>query len=404
MASFSGKVTTSVKIAPCSLPRSAFPPFCTTLFYSTLFYSALLYVSLLCLSLFLPLNLSLVEAAPAEATPLRAPGSIRFLAYRTDGSLLAAALSRKILLWDLKHNHLLSSFSAKSCETGQIQFSPNGRFLAPARRDCSATAVAAFSLRLWDGRRAYNSISLTTTSRLAAVAFDPQSQFLATLTVDGLIDLFELSSRKKIGRWRLPLAFPRRSLAHLPYGFNAQLNLIAVQDWRDYYMELYSFIVKKKKQKYSAALRLQHKTEYPFGVRQRLFAFSPDGRFYFDGLRLRSVKDGKIQTAFSYNSPGSPQKALFSPDGRLLALLLHHRQQENRPYNYKSYIDIYHSFQGNHLFTLVMSQRIDAFAFHPDGKTLSLGGVDGRIYFLDLEAKTARSIEGRHIVKVIGKK
>ena len=141
-------------------------------------------------------------------------------------------------------------------------------------------------------------------------------------------------------------------------------------------------------------LRLLHRTEYPFSRSRELFCFASSQKFYFDGLRLRRSKDGKLGSALQYPAGLYPKKALLNLQGSVLAILAETEKQNPKSTGKakpKSQILLYKISQLNQLnqasylnsipLASGLKAKAQSLAFHPNGRILGLADQKRKLYF-----------------------
>ncbi|HEX2976486.1 MAG TPA: hypothetical protein VHO68_11180 [Bacteroidales bacterium] len=118
-------------------------------------------------------------------------GIIKSLIYSYDGRYLySAALDGKVLKWDLTA-HTSTDLTDGSMKITAIDISSNGNFIAGISSDGKVL--------VWDPERKADFFRVETSGKnIRAIRFDPQSNILAIGDVTGLVELWDVSSRRKI--------------------------------------------------------------------------------------------------------------------------------------------------------------------------------------------------------------
>jgi hypothetical protein len=118
-------------------------------------------------------------------------GNIKSLIYSFDGKYLySAALDGKVLKWDLAA-HTSSDVTDGSIKITSIDISSNGHYLAGISTDGSVMVL--------DPERNTGSFRLETAGKnIKAIRFNPETNLLAIGDVSGLVELWDVSTKKKI--------------------------------------------------------------------------------------------------------------------------------------------------------------------------------------------------------------
>ncbi|MBD2207565.1 YARHG domain-containing protein [Calothrix sp. FACHB-1219] len=121
-----------------------------------------------------------------------------------DGSILAArGFFNKLDLWDINPGKLIRTieFSGSYGDTDVVALSPDGQFMVTTRGPISTGGVetAGVAVQIWNVRTGELIRALEGHSRLvASVAISPDSQYLASGSLDGTIRIFNLHTRELI--------------------------------------------------------------------------------------------------------------------------------------------------------------------------------------------------------------
>lgn len=344
---------------------------------------------------------------------VRTPDPVESLAFSSDGTVLAAGFDGRARLIHIppaggqstangaagasrqstERYPLLGSFQGAACALRWPGFSPTSLIYYGRRRDCAggiprrhfragnsngnAGALRPESIPLYDlatGRVAKRLGPHP--GYLTALGMSADGERLASASDDGQVRIWSVNDGRLLRSLRLPrLTDPRRP--QRPFAFDPGLELLAVHDWRDYYMLMIEL----------ETGRVLHKTEYPFrAVDQPLFVFAPDGGSYFDGRRIRATRSGEPVSTIEFNFALAPRRAAFSPDGRRLALLQAGASAGGAGQN--STVEIYTVATGALYSSYTVADRLESLAWHPEAgrALLAVGGYSGRVYLRAFES------------------
>ena len=316
------------------------------------------------------------------------PHSISAIAFssamntHTNVAMVALASYHYIYLYDLKTHKTIQRIAALPCSTSGIAFSLSGNYLSATQRDCQARKAkqgkASQKIQVWQfiknnskntaghkqkSKQKSKQQSKWTTrllsigehrGYLAVIAIDPSEKYLISMAKDAsrrdLLRLWSLPQKGTQGQARL---LQTRNILHAPlehlalnvYALSYDQKILAIQNWQDYYMLLYRLPVPNSTVK---KLSFLHRSEYPFGKKQALFAFSTASKsrvsgkkgvvqsknfaFYFDGLRLRRYDSGKLLAHIRYHSNGKPIFSHLHVHKKkvILAVAMQLKNRENR--------------------------------------------------------------------------
>jgi WD40 repeat protein len=357
-----------------------------------------------------------MAVAPVDPHVLRTPDPVESLAFSSDGTVLAAGFDGRTQLIHIPPDPgrggttqragfpqpvagaqrfpVLGVFQGPACALRSPVFSPTSLLYYGRRRDCAGFAGSQNSDRS-RGRPTIDSRQIPVfdlaTGRVAlrlgphagyltAIRLSADGRRLASASDDGQVRVWSLHDGRLERSLRLPrLTEPRRILQ--PYAFDPALELIAMHDWRDYYMVLIEL----------ASGEVLHKTEYPFrSVDQPLFVFARDGDSYFDGRRIRASRSGAPVSTIEFNFALIPYRAAFSPDGRRLAVLQRSAATsgDGRAGPATSTIEVYTVETGALYSSYTVADRLESIAWHPvaDRPMLAVGGYSGRVYLREFDS------------------
>jgi WD40 repeat protein len=304
------------------------------------------------------------ETGPPLSFPFAAdsPSTVNDVAFSPDGSLVAAAGSDSIQLWDAVDGRPDGlPLTGHSDVVRALAFSPDGTSIATISDDRT--------LRTWQVRPSY-SISHPLTGHTAEV-FDvafgpPDGALLATASGDGTLRLWDAATGRPEGDPLVGHQGPVLGVAFSPDG-----RLLA-SGGEDGTVRIWNLATGKPR----GAPLLGHR-DWVTRVR-----FSPDGRFLASASDDGTVKLWDVATGAQHGTDLLHNRGVlsisFSPDGKLLAA----GDQAIKIW------DVATTKQARAPFTSVNSE-VNAVAFSPDGKTLtSADGNTVRIWDL----ATARQI------------
>jgi hypothetical protein len=267
---------------------------------------------------------------------------------------------------------LLGTLHARACELRRPRFGPTGLNYYGSRYDCGLSGGTQSGIPVYDAAEARVVRRLGPhAGYLRAIRISIGGERLAAASDDGQVRVWSLADGRLLRQSRLPrLTDPRR--LSLPFAFDPTLELLAVHDWRDYYMSIVEV----------AGGRVLHRSEYPFrAIDQPLFVFAPDGGSYFDGRRIRASRSGAPVGAVEFNFALIPYRAAFSPTGDRLALL------QRAPDATSTTVEIYRVATGALWSSYTVADRLEDLAWHPDPARdlLAAGAYSGRIYLREFE-------------------
>ena len=333
------------------------------------------------------------------------PVQIRSLHFHPNASELLVGGYRNSYIWDLKQRKIKYLLPAPLCQAKAVEFSPQGRYLLASSRHCQSMGKQNLpidrrdNIQLWDLKQKDNKVLFLGkhSGELKLIQIGPRERYLISVAQDRTVKLWSLLEKKLLYTLRIPRD-SQESLALLPYALDYSLKTLAIQNWQDYYMLLYKLPpppqnkqkLKKKSQSLVKGLQLLHRTEYPFAKPQELFSFAPSQKLYFDGLRIRQNKDGKIHSILKYPPGSNPQKAIFNPQGSVLAILTERKKQNFKTKGKQSFqIELYKFSKTkglSHLDSFGLASRVKAqsLTFHPNGRILGLADEQRKLHFFSI--------------------
>jgi len=292
-------------------------------------------------------------------------GWVVSVAFSQNGTMLASVGSdNSIRLWDVRTGKEKHDFSGRTQSAMSLVFSPDGRTLATG--ECDGTT------KLWDvisgnllGSLAVQSSQLESPSPGAGtanvelrrcvndVAFSPDGQLLLSGSSEGVIYLWDVSTRA------LRREFPRLSKPISAVAFNVDGTTVAVATGSNQDDSIRTWD--------AATGRPSLMVVGLNGISS--IAFSPDGRTLVCGVRDNTIRRWDLSTGASLPSlvaHGSPvNSVVISPDGYTLA-----------SGDANATILLWDLRSSSVLLTLPGSfQWIEALAWSPDGKMLVSGST-----------------------------
>ncbi len=244
------------------------------------------------------------------------------VAFSPDGGLLASGRvnTREVKLWDAENGALIRTLSAKDNEANDMDFSPDGQYLATATGGAGQT----LNLNLWrvsDGVRLVGRIPAFTNGAIG-VRFSPDGQLLVACGFQArFIKLYHVPDMTLVATYTNSTPANSRGLRVNAVAFSPDGEFIGLGDTEG---------VKLRRTSDGALVR-------SFGTGNLFIhsiAFSPDGQFIAAGIstldptyatcidctiKLWRVADGALVHTYSNGTGVQYAKVGFSPDGQIIA-------------------------------------------------------------------------------------
>ncbi len=246
--------------------------------------------------------------------PLRgATGWVYTVAFSLDGKIVAAGQDGVVRLWDVAtHQPIGKPLTGDVSNVESIAFSPDADLLAAGHYDGT--------VQLWDVASGQQMGTALHAGEVLSVAFSPDGKMLATGGYDsadhGTLQLWDVGSRQPIGAPLQKDTF-ESSLAYISTVFSVAFSpdgtMLAAGEG-DGVVQLWNVISRKE----IGSLFAENSNEIPS------LAFSPDGKFLAGGNEQGMAQLWDVATEQRIGSPLTTDNrtvasVAFSPDGQTLA-------------------------------------------------------------------------------------
>ena len=285
---------------------------------------------------------------PEGATLRLGKGTVSMMAYSPEGTLLAAAGSLGIWLYDTATYDEVALLTGHTGAVLSVAFSPDGGTLASGSEDAT--------IKLWDVATGDTRHTLTEHMHgIHSVAFSPDGKTLASGSWGDTIRVWDVATGERLN------TLTEHTDGVQSVVFSPDGRTLASGSWDDT-VRLWDVATGTLQQ------TLTEHTGDVFSV-----AFSPDGRTLASGssndtVRLWDVATGTVQHTLTGHT-GDVFSVAFSPDGRTLA-----------SGSSDDTVRLWDVATGTLQHTLTgHTGDVSSVAFSPDGKTLASGSSDGTI-------------------------
>lgn len=241
----------------------------------------------------------------------------RAVVFSPDGKLIAFSAIQgiecnNVLLWNVDPWQEESIFRGRSVSPFSrihaVAFSKDGQFLASASKD--------ETVKIWDTTSKIQYASLQHQNSVYAIAFSPQDSTLASGSSKGYVEFWDVDSKKRLDIFK-PKDFS--SVNSIAFNFNGSILAVGGDgDWTEgKHLEIWDVNSKKV---------IHFLVGHSDPVNS--VAFSPNGQLLASGskdgsVKLWNVNSGEEILTFSEKSKREISSEItsvaFSPDGRLLA-------------------------------------------------------------------------------------
>ena len=241
--------------------------------------------------------------------------------------------------WDADSRDLSFTEVTEGCNPGSLRLLESA-WLMQTDGGCPGKATAASSsrvsvLRAWNWKsNAYLQLPKTPL-RFRLQALDPQAGRLLRIRDDGLVVFYKRKLRPAKGdafqkENSFRISGLRVGSTRVPLGVDPYLRFAAIWDWKDYYLQIHEL----------KTGRMLHRSDFYIPSAQQgraVLSFSPDGKMYFDGKRVRSLADGRVLASLPRRACCILRRAVWSADSRHLAFLIENDPAYWRDPAYQSY-------------------------------------------------------------------
>jgi WD40 repeat protein len=242
--------------------------------------------------------------------------------FSPDGRTIAAGPDHRVTLWDAKTGDLLATLlEADSAEPdpvngfsnlGALVFSPDGRWLAAGFGALySFMPDAPQKVMVFDVAKHKQHRTFATPTQVSAVAFSADGKFLAAAGHNGIVWLWDTSSWDEIGRWQGPAGTHYSSILFLPGEAGRQSELLATGS------------ISGRIDLWDVSTRAVVRQLHGHIALISFMALSPDGRTLATASCDRSIKLWDCGTGRELRTlcreEGWMYALAFSPDGNTLA-------------------------------------------------------------------------------------
>jgi WD40 repeat protein len=163
-------------------------------------------------------RVTLWRASTLTRTPreLRGPtGPVNALAFSPHGTLLAAAGTERVVVWNVAERKISRVLPADGVDDLALAFSPNGRSVAASRIDGSDV--------VYDVTTGKTLATFTNAGSAGDIAFSPDGKLVASVSLDGSAAVWDVRRKREVAHLTGPVAA-------FSVGFSPDGKLLAVGD------------------------------------------------------------------------------------------------------------------------------------------------------------------------------